>query len=145
MSEQVPFKDGVLTEPLSPPEDVRLKGVKCRSCGAMALGNREFCINCTSSDLEQHIFSKYGEVYSHTIIRHSPPPPYPKDKFQPFPAAWVKLEEGLYEISTDCTMEYLSSHYVAGFDKSAPMKANAAIKMKVNDDLQVKSFSFYWG
>jgi len=99
MSEQVPFKDGMLTEPLSPPENVRLKGVKCRSCGAMALGHREHCINCTSSDVEDHVFSRYGEVYSHTIIRHPPPPPYPKDKFQPFPAAWVKLEEGLYIVS----------------------------------------------
>ena len=58
MSEQVPFKDGMLTEPLSPPEDVRLKGVKCHSCGSMALGGREYCINCTSTDLEEHVFSK---------------------------------------------------------------------------------------
>ncbi len=107
MSEQIPFKEGMLTEPLSPPEDVRLKGVKCHSCGSMALGGREYCINCTSTDLEEHVFSKYGEVSMHTIIRHPPPPPYPKDKFQPFPAAWVKLEDGLYILSelTDIGLE----------------------------------------
>lgn len=99
MSKQVPFREGMLTEPLSEPDNVRLKGVKCRSCGSMALGQREHCINCTDSDVEEHIFSKYGEVYSHTIIRHPPPPPYPKDEFQPFPVAWVKLEEGLYIVS----------------------------------------------
>lgn len=99
MPKQVPFKEGMLTEPLSPPEKVRLKGVKCLSCGAMALGTREHCINCTSRDVEEHVFSPYGEVYSHTVIRHPPPPPYPKDKFQPFPVAWVKLEEGLYVVS----------------------------------------------
>ena len=99
MSEQIPFRDGMLTEPLSPPENVRLKGVECRSCGAMALGHREHCINCAGSDVEGHTFSNYGEVYSHTIIRHPPPPPFPKDKFQPFPVAWVKLEEGLFIVS----------------------------------------------
>lgn len=107
MPEQVPFKKGMLTEPLSPIENVSLKGVKCNSCGAMALGSRKYCINCTSKEVEDHVFSKYGEVAMHTVIRHSPPPPYPKDKFRPFPTAWVKLEEGLYILTelTDIALE----------------------------------------
>jgi uncharacterized OB-fold protein len=107
MTEQVPFKEGVLTTPLSPLEDARLKGVKCRSCGALALGEREHCINCTSSDLEEHIFSKHGKVYSHTIIQHPPPPPYPQETFQPFPAAWVELEDGLQILTelSDCGLD----------------------------------------
>lgn len=96
MANQVPFKEGMLTEPLSPLEDVRLKGIKCNSCGALSLGTRKYCINCTSADVEPVVFGKYGVVDMHTVVRHSPPPPYPKDKFQPFPVAWVKLEEGLY-------------------------------------------------
>lgn len=99
MPEQVAFKKGMLTEPISRLEDVRLKGVKCNACGAMALGNRKYCINCTSDDVADHTFSQYGEVVMHTIIRHSPPPPYPKETFKPFPTAWVKLEEGLYILS----------------------------------------------
>jgi uncharacterized OB-fold protein len=107
MAEQVPFRKGVLTTPLSPLKDVRLKGVKCRSCGALALGESEHCINCTSSDLEEHIFSKYGKVYAHTIIRHPPPLPYPQESFKPFPAAWVELEDGLYILTelTDCGLD----------------------------------------
>ena len=107
MSENVPFKNGLLTEPLSTLENVRLKGIKCNSCGAMGLGNRKYCINCAGSDVEDHIFSKYGEVCMHTIIRHPPPPPYPKDKFKPFPTAWVKLEDGLFILSeiTDIGLE----------------------------------------
>ena len=110
MSEQVPFKYGILTEPLSPLVEIRLKGVKCRSCGAMALGEREYCINCTSSDLEEHVFSKYGKIYSYTVIRHAPPPPYPQESFKPFPVAWVELEEGLYILSevTGCGLDELS-------------------------------------
>lgn len=99
MAERVPFKQGVLTTPLFLLEDVRLKGVRCRSCGAFALEGREHCINCTSVDLEEHIFSKYGKVYSYTIIRHPPPLPYPQESFKPFPAAWVELEDGLYILS----------------------------------------------
>ena len=107
MAEQLPFKKGMLTTPLTPLEDVRLKGVKCRTCGSLALGEREHCINCSSSDLEEHVFSKQGKVYTHTIIRHPPPPPYPKEKFQPFPTAWVELEDGLFILSeiTDCGLE----------------------------------------
>ena len=107
MAERVSFKEGVLTMPLSPLEAVRLKGTKCRACGALALGEREYCINCTSSDLEEHIFSKYGKVYAHTVIRHPPPLPYPQESFQPFPAAWVELEDGLQILTelTDCSLE----------------------------------------
>lgn len=107
MAEQVPFKEGTLTTPLSPLEEVRLKGVRCRSCGALTLGKAEHCINCTSLDVEEHIFSKYGKVYSYTIIRHAPPPPYPQESFKPFPAAWVELEDGLYILSelTDCSLD----------------------------------------
>jgi uncharacterized OB-fold protein len=60
------------------------------------MGERQYCINCTSPDLDEHIFSKYGKVYSCTIIRHPPPLPYPQESFKPFPAAWVELEDGLY-------------------------------------------------
>ena len=106
MGNQVPFKEGVFTR-LSPLEEIRLKGVRCCSCGALAVGERAHCINCASSDLEPHVFSKYGKVYSHTIIRHAPPPPYPQENFKPFPVAWVRLEDGLYILAEiiDCGLE----------------------------------------
>ena len=106
MAEQVPFKPGLLTTPLSPLENVRLKGVRCRSCGALALGTREYCINCISPDLEEHIFSIKGKVQAYTIIRHAPPP-YPQETFEPFPVAWVELEDGLQILSelTDCGLD----------------------------------------
>lgn len=110
MAEQVPFKEGLLTTPLSPLEKVRLKGVKCRACGSLALGERKYCINCTSKDVEEYLFSKYGKIYSYTIIRHAPPPPYPKESFKPFPVAWVELEDGLYILSeiTGCSLDELN-------------------------------------
>jgi hypothetical protein len=110
MAEQVPFKEGCLTRPLSPLENVRLKGIKCRACGCLVLGESKHCINCTSKNVEEHIFSKYGKIYSYTIIRHAPPPPYPKESFKPFPAAWVELEDGLLILSeiTGCGLDELN-------------------------------------
>ena len=104
---EVPFKEGLLTTPLTPLENVRLLGVKCRTCGALTLGKRDYCINCTSKDLEEHAFAKRGKVYMHTIIRHAPPPPYPQETFKPFPAAWVQLDDKLLIISeiTGCGLD----------------------------------------
>lgn len=109
MAQQVPFKEGLLTTPLSPTEGVRLKGIKCKACGSLALGESKYCINCTSKDVEEYIFGKYGKIYSYTIIRHPPPPPYPQESFKPFPVAWVELEEGLYILSeiTECGLDEL--------------------------------------
>jgi uncharacterized OB-fold protein len=99
MGQAVPFKEGILTRPLSPVDGIRLSGVKCRSCGALTLGKRDHCINCTSTDIEDHIFSKFGKIYSYTVVRASPPPPYPRESFKPFPVAWVELDDGLYILS----------------------------------------------
>jgi uncharacterized OB-fold protein len=109
MAEQVPFKEGCLTTPLSPLEKVRLKGVQCRACGSLALGESKYCINCTSKDVEEYVFSKYGKIYSYTVIRHPPPPPYPQESFKPFTAAWVELDDGLYILSeiTGCSLDEL--------------------------------------
>jgi uncharacterized OB-fold protein len=109
MAGQVPFKEGLLTTPLSPLESVRLKGIKCRACGSLALGESKYCINCTSKDVEEYVFSKYGKIYSYTVIRHAPPPPYPQESFKPFPVAWVELEDGLFIVSeiTGCGLDEL--------------------------------------
>jgi uncharacterized OB-fold protein len=109
MAEKVPFKEGCLTTPLSSLEDVRLKGVKCRACGSLALGESKYCINCTSKDVEEYVFSKHGKIHSSTVIRHAPPPPYPQESFKPFPVAWVELDDGLYILSeiTGCTVDEL--------------------------------------
>lgn len=107
MAERVPFKAGMLTAPLSSLEEVRLKGIKCRVCGALALGERQHCINCTSSDVEEHVFSKHGKVYTYTVVRHPPPPPYPQETFKPFPVVWVELEDGLFVLGelTGCGLD----------------------------------------
>lgn len=98
---EVPFASGYLTLPLSPREDVRLLGTKCRDCGAVLLGTRARCENCTSSNVEVIPLSKEGKVWSYTIMRYPPPWPFqfPCPYDPPTPVAWVELPEGVRFVS----------------------------------------------
>lgn len=135
MAELIPFKEGCLTTPLSPADQVRLKGVKCRACGSLTVGHAQHCINCTSTDVEPHVFSKKGKIYSYTVVRHCPPAPYPQENFKPFPVAWVELEDGLLIISeiTGCGVDELrlGSPVELGVDKGwADEKGNDVMMYK---------------
>jgi len=59
-----------------------------------------------------------------------------------------KLEENLYEISTICEMYYESSHVYWEEDGTVPEYAmkpkKAAVKIIVNDVLEVVRFDFQW-
>ena len=70
---ELPFAAGFLTEPLSPRQDVRLLGTKCRDCGAVLLGTRESCEACASQSVEVIRLSRQGEIWSHTVMRYVPP------------------------------------------------------------------------
>ena len=97
---EVPFVPGFLPTPLSPRENLHLLGTKCHNCGTILLGTREFCENCTSSDVEVIALGKKGKVWSYTIQRFPPPPPYkPATQYLPRPVAWVELPEGVKIIS----------------------------------------------
>ncbi len=93
---KVPVDETLLTTPLDPVEQVRLKGTKCRNCGEAFLGKRIGCENCGSEDLEPIILSNRGKLYSFTIIEIQPPADYkgPRDPFVPFGIGLVELPEG---------------------------------------------------
>jgi len=103
---QIPVVKGFMTTPLSPPEQVRLTGSRCLSCGVTLLGKRHACENCASTDLEDVIFSKRGTVFSYTVALYPPPQPYAGsvDPFVPYPIVWIDLPEGARILSalTDC-------------------------------------------
>ncbi len=91
---EVPFDVGYLTLPLTPREQVRLLGTKCANCGAVVFGTRQRCENCTSVDVQVIRLGNRGKVWSYTVVRYPPPPPYkPAVPFVPLPAAWVELPE----------------------------------------------------
>jgi len=97
---QVPIKEDFFATPLSPPDQVRLRGSKCRACGTVILGKSVACQNCGSQDIEKIVLSRRGKIYSYTIIRYPPLPPYAgPEPFQPFAIAWVELPEGVRILS----------------------------------------------
>ena len=93
---KIPITEGIFTTPLSPPEQVRLKGCKCRNCGEVFWGERSFCENCSSDDLEDLVLSNRGNLYSYTIIEHRPAGDYKgPEPFIPFGLGLVELPEGV--------------------------------------------------
>lgn len=97
---QVPIKEGFFTMPLMPLDNVQLKGSRCLSCGEVFLGKRITCENCQNTGMEDVVLSKRGKLYSYTVIRARPRPPYlGPDPFVPFAVGWVELPEGLRILS----------------------------------------------
>lgn len=104
----IPIKEDVFTTPLLPLDGVRLTGQECRCCGAVMLGKRLGCKNCASDDLKDITFSKRGKIYTYSVARYSPIPPFKApDPYVPFVVAWVELPEKVRVLSalTDCNIE----------------------------------------
>lgn len=105
------IKEDFFTTPLSPLENVRLKGTKCHACGETFFGHRYYCEFCGSPELEGITLSKKGKLFSYTIARYPPPGDYKghKDPFVPFAIGSVELPEGLRIVSplTQCDIESL--------------------------------------
>ena len=97
---QVPIREGLFTMSLSPLEQARLAGSKCRSCGEVSLGTVSSCPNCAGDDLEVIPLSRRGSLWTYTVIRHRPPGDYKgPEPFAPFGEGLVELPEGIQVLS----------------------------------------------
>jgi uncharacterized protein len=78
-------------------DDPRLLGNRCTTCGTFFFPRAEFfCRNpeCEGTAFEEAPLSRRGKVWSYTVNRYQPPPPYiPTDPFSPFAIAAVELVE----------------------------------------------------
>ncbi len=93
---RIPVNEDLLMAPLSPPEQARLRGSKCRGCGEVFFGKRLSCENCGSEDVEEIALSRKGRLYTYTVIEHRPPGDYKgPDPFVPFATGSVDLPEGI--------------------------------------------------
>jgi len=119
MAKRIPIDETLLTAPLDPVEQVRLRGTKCRSCGEVFFGKRVGCENCGSEDMEETVLSNRGKLYTYTIIVHLPPGDYkgPRDPFIPF-------GEGLVELTDGCRIV-------------APLTVNKDEDIKIGMDLEL--------
>jgi len=77
--------------------DPRLLGNRCATCGTFFFPRAEFfCRNpdCEGTVFEEIPLSRRGRVWSYTVNRYQPPPPYvAADPFSPFAIAAVELVE----------------------------------------------------
>ena len=82
--------------PLSPLEQVKLAGSKCRNCDEVSLSTVASCPNCAGEDLDVIPLSQRGKLWTYTVIRHRPPGDYKgPDPFIPFGEGLVELAEGI--------------------------------------------------
>ena len=90
---RVPIRERLLSTPLSPLEDVRLLGSKCKNCGEVGLGELSSCQNCAGEDLVVIPLSPGGKLWTYTVIRNRPPGDF-KGKV-PMGEGLVELPEGI--------------------------------------------------
>jgi len=93
---QIPALEGFFT---MPPEEPRLIGSKCRSCGHHFFPKVRSCTNpyCEKTEpMEEVLLSRRGKLFTFTVNYYQPPLPYhPPDPFVPYGTAVVEQPEGL--------------------------------------------------
>lgn len=106
---QIPIREGLFTTPISPPDQVRLLGSQCQSCGEVSLGKRSTCPSCGSNQVTEAPLSPRGKLWTYTVIRHRPPGEYKgADPFVPFGIGLVELPEGIRVLSLiECEIDKL--------------------------------------
>jgi uncharacterized OB-fold protein len=84
--------EGLFTETAEGP---RLIGSRCRQCGSVTFPRQGSCPRCTSTDVEEHLLARRGELWSWTVQRFRPKtPPYAgpeADEFVPYGVGYVEL------------------------------------------------------
>ncbi len=93
---QISCLEGWLT---MPPEEPRIIGSKCTSCGHYFFPKAKFCRNpyCKKTKpIEDVPLSRRGKLFSYAVNHYAPPPPYhAPDPFTPFGVACVEMPEGI--------------------------------------------------
>lgn len=91
-----PIKEDFFSKPLYPLENIVLMGSQCRACGEVFFGKAIACQQCNGEDIKDITLSRYGTLYTYTIIQNKPPGDYKgTDPFEPFAAGLVELPEGI--------------------------------------------------
>jgi uncharacterized OB-fold protein len=94
--ERIPVAEGWFTTDTGDPEDFRLLGTRCRTCGSVFFPRRDdYCGNpaCDGTELDVTPLSRRGRVWSYTDVRYRPPAPYVSDPGRPWePCTLVAVE-----------------------------------------------------
>jgi len=97
---RIAVREGLLTEPLTDLQQVRLAGSRCLSCGEVSLGQRRACPNCGGDAIRDIVLSDRGVLWTFTIVHHRPPGNYKgPEPFTPFALGLIELPEGVRVLS----------------------------------------------
>lgn len=72
-------------------DPVALRGSHCRSCDATVFPAQRTCPMCTGEDVDVVALPTRGRVWSWTVQRFEPKPPFRTDGFTPFAIGYVDL------------------------------------------------------
>lgn len=117
---RIPIRERLLSMPLSPLEDVRLLGSRCKSCGEVGLGELSSCQNCTGEDLVVIPLSPNAKLWTYTVIRNKPPGDF---------KGTVPMGEGLVELPE-------------GIRVKSPLGGDVE-KLKIGMDLRFIAYPLY--
>jgi uncharacterized protein len=104
---RIPIRAGLLSEPLSDLQQVRLMGSRCDACGETSLGSHHsVCPNCGRDSLTAIPLGESGTLWTYTVVRHRPPGNYKgPEQFVPFGMGLVELPEGVRVLAPlDCPL-----------------------------------------
>ena len=94
---RVPIDEGLFFGSVDNVDTPRLKGSRCGACGETTFPAQKGCPSCTAQGCEEIELSPRGTLYTWTIQRFPPPPPYVGDveNFVPFAVGYIELPEGV--------------------------------------------------
>jgi uncharacterized OB-fold protein len=90
---RIPIKEGLFEQREG---GLHLLGSRCRQCGEVTFPANSFCPQCCEETTETIPLSSQGILYSFTIQRFRPPPPYRgPEPFAPYGVGMIELPEGV--------------------------------------------------
>lgn len=91
-----PIQQGLFTWPAESPQ---LIASRCGGCSELTFPAQDACPACTRRGGEEVLLSRRGVLWSFTIQRFPPPPPFEgeqdREKYVPFGVGYVELPEGI--------------------------------------------------
>jgi len=91
---RIPIAEGLFAGALDSP---RLRGSRCGACGETTFPAQNGCPSCTAQGCEEVELSPRGTLWTYTVQRFPPPPPYTgeTDDFVPYAVGYIELPEGV--------------------------------------------------
>ena len=91
-----PIGEGIFTWPADNPA---LLGSRCKECGRAAFPPQDSCAACCSTDVEIEELPRRGTLWTWTVQRFMPKPPYnsgeTQEDFKPYGVGYVELPGGV--------------------------------------------------